>query len=150
MIPGFAVTAVRWLADGNWKWALPSIVAVVAVAYAGVQRINYLDCKADWAQSIADAEKAAREFTDADRRHAEHLVGEYAGEIAELQEKYDNAQIKLNRAAPVLACGNTPAARAFDDGVSALEREAGGGAAPSAGGAGAAVPRATGPPGRVR
>jgi hypothetical protein len=150
VIPAIAVSAGRWLIAGNWKWALPTAAAALAIGYGSVQRMNYLGCQAERARSIAAAEKAARDFTEADRKHAEQLVGDYALEIAQLQERYENAQMRLNRAASVAACGNTPAARAFDDGVSALEREAGRGDAPSAGRAGSALPGPAGPAGRLR
>jgi hypothetical protein len=150
VIPAVAITAGKWLLGGNWKWAVPAAISAAAVVYAGAQRINYLGCKADRAQSIAAAEKAARDHLEADRRHGERLVGEYALEIAQLQEKYENAQNRLSRAASVAACGNSPAARAFDDGVSALDRETGRGDAPPAGRAGAAVPGSAAPAGRLR
>jgi hypothetical protein len=137
---GLAVTASRWILAGNWKWAVPSALALVAVVYAGIQRINYLECKSDRAESIAQAEKALNEFKAKDHALAVKLVGEYAGEVAELQGKYEDAQIRLARTQSVAACGNTPAARAFIDGVHQLEREAGGGDAGRTGRVGAPVP----------
>jgi len=150
MIPAFAVGAAKWLLAGNWKWAVPSAIAAVAVIYAGTQRLNYLGCKADRAESIAAAERAVREFQAKDKEHADALVGQYAGEIAELQGKYEDAQIRLARAGSVAGCNSTSAARAFDDGVRTLEREAGDRDADAAGNAGAAVPAPAGAASRVR
>ncbi|MCF8533060.1 MAG: hypothetical protein K9G48_08660 [Reyranella sp.] len=128
----------------NWKWLLPCLIAAVAVVYAGTQRINYLECKAERAEGIARAEKAARDFAAKDLEHANRLVGEYAGEVAELQGKYQNAQINLARVQSTAACRDTPAARAFDDGVQRMERQAGDRDAGAAGDAGAAVPAPAG------
>lgn len=84
MIPAVALTAGKWLLAGNWKWAVPPAIAAVAVIYAGTQRINYLECKSNHAEGIAKADQKAREFQAKDKAHADELVGQYAGEIAEL------------------------------------------------------------------
>lgn len=131
----------------NWKWLLPSLIAVGAVIYAGTQRINYLECKSERAEGIARAQEAARQFVAKDLEHANKLVGEYAGEVAELQGKYTNAQITLARVQSNPACRDTPAGRAFDDGVRRMEREAGDSDASGAGNPGAAVPAPAGNPG---
>lgn len=144
---GLAFTAGRWLLAGNWKWAVPCAVAGVAVIYAGTQRINYLECKSERATARADAEAEVRRFKDADRALSDKLVADYAGEIAELQGKYEDAQLKLERSA-VAACGFGDPGRAFYNGVLELERGAAGGDARGAGGAQAPVPSTTTAPRR--
>jgi hypothetical protein len=150
MIPAAAIGAGKWLLAGNWKWAVSSAIAAIAVVYAGAQRLNYLGCKADRAESVAAAKRAVRAFQAKDREHADALVGQYAGEIAELQGKYEDAQIRLAEAGSVAGCNRTPAARAFDDGVRNLDRESGDRDTDAAGDAGAAVPAPAGAAGRVR
>ena len=131
----------------NWKWLVPCIVALGLGIYAGTQRINYLECKSDRATARADAEAEVRRFKDADRALSDKLVADYAGEIAELQGKYEDAQIKLERAG-VGACGFGDPGRAFYDGVLELQRGAAGGDPRGAGGAQAPVPAATTAPRR--
>lgn len=149
--------AVFNFARGNWQW----LAIAGALAWGGWQYIGKLefkaelaDCRTSAAKSIADAEKAAREFRDRDYAHSMKLVADYAGEVAELQERFNDAQAKLNRAPSVAACLNTPAGRAFDDGVRALERDAarqaGDSDAPGPARAPHQVPAPAGPAGKVR
>ncbi len=156
----FAGPVLAFLA-GNWKWLLPTLAAAAIGAWGGWQYVGKLEaqtglakCKEEAAESIARAEKAAREFKENDYAHTVKLVTDYAGEIAELQGKYEDAQGKLARTPGVAACGNTPAVRSFLDGVRALERDAtgqaGGGDAGSAGRAPSQVPTPAGQAGKVR
>src|SRR5262245_28657422 len=126
---------------------VPWVVAALAVRWALWERADYYDCQAARSSSEAEAEKAARRFNEEDHARAVQLVGQYAGEIAELQRKYEDAQIKLARAKGG-ACGAGDAGRAFDDGVRALERGAGGGDAAAAGGAHTPLPKAAAPSSR--
>jgi hypothetical protein len=68
----------RWLLAGGWKIALPWCVALGLGVYAGVERINYLECKSDAAAGLAKRQKAAADFTAADKAFAEKLVADYA------------------------------------------------------------------------
>lgn len=125
----------------NWKWALPSLIAAVAVVYAGTQRINYLECKSDRAEAVARAEAKVRTALEADAKFSNRLVGEYAAEIATLQGSLQDALVNQSRAPRTPACDRTPAADAYDRGLELLDR---GSAAPGqpdpAGNPGGAVP----------
>jgi hypothetical protein len=136
--------ALKWLLGGGWLKALPWLLAAGLGMYAGTQRINYLECKADAASGRADREHAASDFTAADKAFAEKLVADYAGEIAELQGKYDDARLKLARTPSNPDCRNTPAARAFDDGLRELDAGSGGGDANGNRGAQTPVPKKAG------
>lgn len=135
-----AVKAWRWLAAGNWKWAVPTAIAVAAVVFGGLQRINYLDCKADRTADQLAYRDAIIEQKNRDRKLADEIITGQAQTIAQLAQK-TNTHTEIIRNVPVTtACPDQPAMRAADDGLLDLgfkraTRPAAGVHAPKAGGA---------------
>lgn len=142
---GVAIAAGKWLLAGNWKWAVPSAIAAAAVLWGGLQRFNYLECKAERATSIATAEAKVRAALVKDQELGNRLVADYAGEIAQLQGSLQDALVTLARAQRTPGCDRSPAARAFDDGLSQLDRETGAGQPDAAGTARPTMPKAAAP-----
>jgi hypothetical protein len=140
MIPAFAITAWRWFAGGNWKWAVPTAIAVVLGIYAGAQRINYLDCKADRTADQLAHRDAIIAQKNKDRALADEIIAGQAQTIAQLAQK-TSTHTEIIRNVPVTtACPAQPAMRAADDGLLDLgfkraTRPAAGVNAPKTGGA---------------
>ena len=117
MIPAFAVKAGKWLFAGNWKWAVPSAIAAVAVIYAGTQRLNYLGCKADRINDELAHKQALLDQKEADGKLTAEILGQQAGRIAELSAK-GATHTEIIRHVPITtACSASPAMRAADDGL---------------------------------
>jgi hypothetical protein len=117
MIPAFAVGIGKWLIAGNWKWAVPSAIAAGAVLYAGLQRLNYLDCKADRINDKLAHQQALLDQKEADGKLTAEILGQQAGRIAELSAK-GATHTEIIRHVPVTtACSTSPAMRAADDGL---------------------------------
>lgn len=117
---GAAVTAWRWLVGGNWTWAVPSAIAVAAVVYGGLQRLNYLECSAERIGDQIAHRDAIIAQKEKDRQLADEIIAGQAQTISQLAQK-TNTHTEIIRNVPVTtSCREAPAMRAADDGLSDL------------------------------
>lgn len=111
-----ALPALNFL-RGNWTWAVPWALVAAVGLYAGIQRMEVLSLKTAAATFAAKANEAALAYRAKDQENGARLAGQYAAEVAGLQEKYENAQGKLAAVANTAACDHTPASAVFDAGL---------------------------------
>jgi hypothetical protein len=135
-----AAVAVLGFLKGNWTWAVPWTLLAAVGLYAGLQHMEVLTLEKNAATEQARAEKLVNDAKAADHVLAVKLVGEYAAEIAELQEKGNAKQVSIASAARSDACLHTDAARAFLGSVPGPDKAGPGQSRPAAG-ADAKVPR---------
>lgn len=116
----FALTAWRWLAAGNWTWAVPTAITVALALYAGTQRIAYLDCKADRAADHLAAERAKAEALADAQRRSDAIVTEQAAALAATAQKAGTFTERIIRVPVTNTCAASDPVRIGIDGVRAI------------------------------
>lgn len=111
------LAAGKWLLAGNWKWALPLAAALAAGAWGYVQRTNYIECKAGWAKSEADAKQAALDAAALDAERTREIETRANAEKIAIRQEAREREDAINRTTDSLACADSGPFNALFDGV---------------------------------
>ncbi len=141
LIPGvgpFLAGALTFL-RANWKWAIPSVIAVLAVGWALWERGDYQSCKAAAAKRQADEDAAIIAQKDRERVLGGQISASEDEAAARVDAKATKSTEVIRNAEVTRDCTRSPAMRAAHDGLRELgfgeEGSAAAGDAQKAGGA---------------
>lgn len=99
---------------GNWKGALPWILAAAGLGGALWYRGELKDCRASVAIDAVKAQELVRGQKAADAEFRRQLSESLAPIVDDLRKQANDTQVALARVQSDPNCGRTPAARAFD------------------------------------
>lgn len=119
----------------NWTWLVPSAIALAAGLYAGIQRMNYLECKSGWAQERAEAVMAEIDALERDATNTRKIEQQANAARVEIRNDAREREDAINRTEPTaLDCPRSQPFNALFDSVRSRQRQkAGGGQPPGAG-----------------
>jgi hypothetical protein len=105
------------------KWLLigGGLAALLLAAVAAVQTARLETARTQLASEAqrADANAAVVARYEKDAEHYARVMGDFAGIVATLEGKFDESQAAIRRAQVTSVCADTPAARAYIDGLRA-------------------------------
>lgn len=139
----------------NWTWLLPLVALFVVSTDDGIRRlqvanrnVTIAEMKAQDALNIAAAEKAVREFHEADAKKTAGIIADLNTEKSDLERKLNAASIALAEVPPPVEPPGCPDPMARADVAAFLaglppddaDGKTGAGGAPGAAGPGRALP----------
>lgn len=107
---------IAW-ALANWRWLLPTLALAGMTVFAGLQRIEYLECQTGRVEDRLAAEKAARDFRESDSQKTAALVMRHEVEKMEAERKAQSLEDRIRHAENSDLCRGSKPLDTFFDGV---------------------------------